>query len=246
MGSDGPAPGSSNAWSDGTPGAWPAASGQTFPPAWGGPAQAPPPPDGILPTLWQVVRAPTSTLRRLADAPPVGKTVGLLIAIYILNGAVLALTGEPGPSFGVDPATGEPMPGPELNWTVIALFLPLAGLAGFLLYTVVVLGLGKLFGGTASFRSLFTALAFASAPPALASLPLQAVPADRLTLALLTMPLFLALAIGSIILSVIAVREAHRLSTGTAIGVVVMMMVATIVLAFAAVLIAVAFLVGGP
>lgn len=170
--------------------------------------------------------------------------MGLLIAIYLANAAVLALVGDPLPTF--EPGTvGEPTPMPSVTWPVVAIFVPILGLGGFLLWTLVLLGLGRLFGGRARFASLFAALAFASAPPAIAGLPLQAIPADRLILALLSLPIFLALGIWSLVLSALAIREAHGISTGAAIGVMVIAFIAAIVVAVIIAFVAIALLVGG-
>ncbi len=192
--------------------------------------------------LLGVVRSPSATLRQVAASPNGPLALGLLVVIYIANGIALSLAGDPVPTFDVDPTTQALTPQPTFTAFTVAVVLPITGILTFSLWTLLLMGLSRLFGGRGSFTSLFCTLVFASAPPAIAALPLQAVPADRVILLLATMPLFLALAVWSIVLMVIAVREARGISTGAAVGTVVIAMVAALVLAFVAAFVLLALL----
>ncbi|MDI7277616.1 MAG: Yip1 family protein [Anaerolineae bacterium] len=165
--------------------------------------------EGVFDWLYGVIAGPVEALRDVAERKPVGWALAVIIGIGALSSMA-----------GVSQASFDALGGIQLEAVLRSL---LSG--GIILCAVgYVIGVGilhlaaLLFGGKGSFAGLFSAVGFAQFP-ALLSLPLMALGrAGGPVVTGLTVAASVGLSLWVVALSVIALREAHTMSTGAAIG----------------------------
>jgi hypothetical protein len=175
-----------------------------------------------------VITRPAATMARIAAARPWQIALALTVAIALISGLV-NLTNPAPAGLGADPnALGADVPSgmvAALNFIRSPLFALVAAVLSpvlLLFLTGIYFLLGRLFGGTGSFSALFSTLAFASVPNLLFA-PLSALlnlGGLSLGINLLRILLNFAFSIWVLVLQVLGVRESLHLSTGRAIGTV--------------------------
>ena len=197
-----------------------------------------PPPGSLGEVLLGVVRSPTTTLRSIAHHPDLRRTLLVVVVLNVVTGVVFVATTQPFPGIEPDPLTRWVVEqrGSALLFAVVA--APVLGAVGYALWAGLATLLARMFGGTGTFVGTFAALVFAGIPPAVLSMVMQMIPATAGPLAALAIiPIGLAVAGWGIVLWVLALREAHALSTGSAVGVAVLLLLAAFVLAMLGVVI---------
>lgn len=176
-------------------------------------------PEGLLESAVGVLNAPTSTLRSLVQHPRISWAVGLTVGLAIISGLAGAASVQAAPPDPLTSVLADLGAGVYVAAVVVA---PIVGLAGLALITAIVLGSARLFGGRPDYAPLFCGLAFTNVPTVLAVpfqlLPLVAGPAG----AVLSGVVGFGLRIWSLVLAVLTVREAAGLSTGKAVGAVLL------------------------
>ncbi len=157
----------------------------------------------------------------MATHPDLRTAVAIVMAINLAGGIVYVLAAQPTPGFEADPFTRWLVEHRGTALLLAAVAGPLLGVLWYSIWTSLVTWLGRAFGGTGTLRGTFAAFAFAGVPPAALGIPLQVVPAVFGPFAMLAVfPLSLVIGGWGIVLSVFAIRESHRISTGSAVGVI--------------------------
>jgi hypothetical protein len=167
--------------------------------------------------VYGVLFDPVNTYRRVADKPPVGLTVALILGLNLL----LAIMGM---------VAGNTMDYADRFMTTMQNMAPMIAILGFIfnaafwfVYSSVLHLIAQFFGGRGDAIATFTAYGLAGLP-ALFLLPLQGLEIifnhSGFFNALSVMG-SLAVAIWGIVLLVIAIREVHHLTTNRAVLVVV-------------------------
>lgn len=176
-------------------------------------------PEGILGRARGVITAPVPTFRGVARDAPLGQALGVVLIVFVLSSVVQSL------GFATDP---EGLPQVPRAMTVVGglvIGLP-AALLSFVVWTALVLLCARLLGGRGDFRGTLSGLGFAYVPVifgvivAALALPVGATAGPVVVLA------FLGTALWSLALDVIAVREVHDVTTGRAVGAVLLPVVA--------------------
>lgn len=189
-----------------------------------------PPPEGFLDTAVGVLSAPVATMRRLTVHPRVGWAIGLTVGLAVLS----TLAGAPGigeaaPGAGITaPAGLDGLGGVILAGSLI--LGPLFALGLLAAWSGILHGLARLLGGVGIYSGAFTGVAFASVPQALGIpfqlLPQLAGPAGAVISSLVSF----ALTVWMAVLTVIAVREGHGITTGRAVAAFVIPLAALLLL----------------
>lgn len=221
------------------------------PPPPGPPAAAPaptptddvPPPGDLLSTLWGVVVRPARTLRQIAVHPDLRRTLLLIVVLNLVVAVVYVAAAQPTPGFEPDPLTRFIVERRGRSFLLGLVLAPTLGVLGYLLWTGLTWLFARMLDGEGSFRATLAALVHAAVPPSIVGIPLQFVPTAWGPMAVLAiLPFLLVLAGWSLVLSVLAIRQAHDLTTGSAIGVVVLLIFTSFVVVILAVIVAVAML----
>lgn len=217
-------------------------------PAEAGQATSGPAPkgEGPLETAVGVLTSPVSTLRGLAAEPRVGWAIGLVVVLGLVSAVEMAgvlASPEPAP-FG--PAA--PAPLEQLRWLALiggAIFLPLLFLGFVAVWSAILHGLARLFGGEGRYRAVFTTVGFASTPQVFTVVGTVLSVTLGLAGDVLSGLLSVGLGVWTAILTVIAVRASHGLSTGRAVAVYLIPLAVLIVLGILVVVLVIALVVGG-
>jgi|GEM_PF-6458127 len=162
----------------------------------------------------QVITEPVAAFQALRERP----AILVSIVLYLISDAALSLVSyefDPSGWMGFPDAT-EPI-SVEPSWTVRGAIL---NLIGIVIGVALIRLAGKLLGGSGTFQGLFTTSAFALVPTVLQA------PAYLLSTALgasdVDMVSYTAVMIWSLVLGVLAIRETERVSTGRAVGILVL------------------------
>jgi len=178
--------------------------------------------EGILETLVGVLARPISTIRSICQQRP----IGWAIIVYVVASLV---------SIVVSIETGvldlEAIGLPDLSMPVI--------LVGTLIFSVVMLAVftaichlaASLLGGKGGYWGLFSGFAFANLPGIFVA-PLAVIGLLPIVGALLSGLGNFAVVVWSLVLSILAVRENYLVSTGRAILIFLLLLVALVVLIF--------------
>lgn len=179
---------------------------------------------GLLETCIDVITDPVATLRAVTWAAPMGWSVIVLLVTGFLGG----LGSDPTASFG-----GEELGGGGALSILGAILAAIVSLIGTAIGAAIIMVTSRMFGGRAGWRNLFAGGAFASVPGAFGVIgaAVAVLGTGGLVLAGL---LSFVLGVWSLVLYVIAVREANRFSTGKAIGAVLIPFAVIVVLAVVA------------
>lgn len=177
--------------------------------------------EGLLETAVGVLIAPVATMRGLVSEPRVGWAVILTVVLALISAVETAgVAGSQAPvAFGPD---GPPGPPQQLRWVMLvggAIFLPLIGLGVLAVWSAILHGVARLLGGVGRYGTVFTTVGFANTPQVFTVLGTLATVTLGLPGQVLSWLLGLGLFLWTAVLSVIAVRESHRLSTGKAVAV---------------------------
>ena len=207
------------------------------------PQEPAPPSDGLLETASGVVTEPVPTLRAVVRSAPLGQAFVVIAAGSCLSAITTVAQLRATPTAGVPPVFSIPE-GPGVL-VVAALLGPILGLISSVIYTAVLQVVALMLGGKGPFKGLFCGLAFASIP-GLFQIPLQlaGIALGPVVQAILGIVTF-AIAIWTIALGVIAVRENNDFSTGRAVAVMLIPMGVLFVLFVGLILLVVVFAVGG-
>lgn len=203
--------------------------------------------EGFLETAVGVLTSPVGTLRGLTSEPRPGWAVLLTIAIALLSAvetAGVAGSGSPSP-FGSEAAPGPPE---QLRWVMLvggAIFLPLVALGVLAVWSAILHGIARLLGGVGRYGTVFTTVGFAQAPQVFTVLGALLAVTVGLVGQVVSWLLGVALFVWSAVLSVIAVRESHRLSTGKAIAVYLIPIAVAVALAIVLIVLIVVLIIGG-
>lgn len=206
-----------------------------------------PGPAGLFELAVAVVTSPTRAFALITRRAPLGWAIILVLTVNALTAATQVASAADSLGGGVAPfASGAPplTLSPTASLLIGVLVGAPAGLAVTAVWTGLVLLFARMLRGTGGYRVTFCGLAFASVPQVLSVI-----------LTLLLLPLgtagtvlggLAALGIGAwtLVLGVMAVRDAHALSTGRASAAVLLPIVAVIVV-IALVVVAVIVLVIG-
>lgn len=203
--------------------------------------------EGLLETAVGVLTSPVATLRGLASEPRAGWAVILTIAIALLSAVETA--GVAG-SAATSPFGPETTPGPpeELRWVILvggATFLPLVALAVLAVWSAILHGIARLLGGVGRYGAVFTTVGFAQTPQVFTVIGTLLTVTVGLIGQVVSGLLGFGLFVWSAILSVIAVRESHRLSTGKAIAAYLIPIGVAIALAILLFVLIVVLIIGG-
>lgn len=209
------------------------------------PAVGEPPTEGLLETAVGVFTSPTQTLRTVTGHPNVWWAITLFVVVGVLTG--IASYAQPDvPQDWMRDFDGADQFG-EFGQTMATIGLVLSPITTPLfgaLIALVLHGMARMFKGEGTYKGMFVGAAFAYLPYSL-TLPLQLLGA-----ALGTAGVILAGMIGFgvwiwvVVLTVVAVRENYRLTTGKAVGVVLIPIAALFLLGLILVAIVVALLFG--
>lgn len=203
--------------------------------------------EGLLETTVGVLTSPVPTMRGLASEPRAGWAVILTVAIALLSAvetAGVAGSGTPSP-FGPE---ATPAPPEQLRWVMLvggAVFLPLVALGVLAVWSAILHGVARLFGGIGRYGSVFTTVGFAQAPQVFTVLGTLLTVTVGLLGQVVSWLLGVGLFVWSAVLSVIAVRESHRLTTGKAVAVYLIPVAVAIALAVLLVVLIVVLIIGG-
>lgn len=165
--------------------------------------------EGVFDWLYGVIVGPSAALRAVAERKPVGWALGVIIGIAALSSTA-----------GLSQASFDALGRVQLEAVLRAL------LSGGVILSVIgyVIGTGILhlaalvFGGKGTFAGLFSAIGFAQFPMIL-SFPLMVLGRVGGPAVMgLTIVGSVGLALWVVALSVVALREAHAMPTGAAIG----------------------------
>ncbi len=180
--------------------------------------------EGVFDWLYGVITRPADALRAVAERKPVGWTLAIVAGTWILSVASALPRMDPGAleRVGLRGATDAALGAFLAAGAALAILACLTGL--------VVLHLAaRLFGGKGTFGGLFCAMGFAAFPLML-SAPLAVIGrAAGPGLAALAALGRLGIALWVAALGVIALKEAHRLTAGVAIGAYVFALVVPLV-----------------
>lgn len=202
--------------------------------------------EGLLETAVGVLTSPVATMRGLASEPRAGWAVILTVAIAVLSAvetAGVAGSGTPAP-FGPE----APGPPEELRWVLLlggAIFLPLVALGVLAVWSAILHGIARLLGGTGHYGTVFTTVGFAQAPQVFTVVGTLLTVTVGLIGQVVSWLLGIGLFVWSAVLSVIAVRESHRLTTGKAIAVYLIPIGIAVALAILLVVLIVVLIIGG-
>lgn len=201
------------------------------------------PPEGLLDAAVAVISEPVITLRRVVAHPNVGWAVIITVIVGALSGAATAA--------GFGGAGGDELQiGTDLErfrgLLVVGGLIggPITSLILLAIWSAIVLGIGRLLKGSGQYQELFTALAFANVPSVL-NVPAQLLALAGTAGAVLSGLASFAIAVWVIVLSVLAVREAHRFSTGRAVATVLIPLAVLFVVVIAFIVFLVVALLGG-
>jgi hypothetical protein len=190
------------------------------PPGEDTPAEAEP--EGLLETAIGVITSPVATMRSLTAAPRLGWAFAVLVAVGILYGiANYAVTDVQAAWFEgfEDPAFTDPA-FERVMAATLAFLTPFFVVAGVAFHALILHGIALLFKGRGAYKGMFVGLSFATIPLVFATpAALLAVVLGMAGLVLWWLATF-GLSIWSFVLSVFAVRENYGLTTGKAVGVV--------------------------
>ena len=184
--------------------------------------------EGFLETSVGVLTEPVQTLRRVTATAPLGWAIGLVAVVFALQSVASTVQLQSGNQSGGLYTFGE---GPAA--LVVALITgPIIGLILLVIGTGILQVTSLIFGGRGPFLGLFCGLAFATIPNVF-QVPLAVVavlggPAGTGVAALVG----IGLSIWPIVLAVIAVRENNSISTGRAVGAVLLPLGVLFVLVF--------------
>ncbi len=185
----------------------------------------------LLENIFGTLFSPASTFRRMLEERTSVTIAAIVVLIAcICSGAGSILTQSVFMSmFAEFPGFEEMMFSPSASMTISVVF-------GFILW-VVIAGIlhvvAKILGGKGAFTEMLVLLGFATLPNIFqAPIGLIAILSGGLTGAFIAIGLGGILAIWVLILDVLAIREAHKFSTGRAIATLVLPFVVLIVLAF--------------
>jgi len=185
----------------------------------------------LLENIFGTLFSPASTFRRMLEERTSVTIAAIVVLIAcICSGAGSILTQSVFMSmFAEFPGFEEMMFSPSASMTISVVF-------GFILW-VVIAGIlhvvAKILGGKGAFTEMLVLLGFAMLPNIFqAPIGLIAFLSGGLTGAFIAIGLGGILAIWVLILDVLAIREAHKFSTGRAIATLVLPFVVLIVLAF--------------
>jgi hypothetical protein len=179
---------------------------------------AAPPDEGLPARAAGVLRRPAATFRSIAHDEPVGQAFAVVVIVTVLLTVVqgFGILADPGATVQTALVT---------LVTGMVIGVPM-GVVFFLLWVGAVLLGAKLFGGTATFPATLAGLGFAYAPLALGGIVAGAALPSGAAAAAIVVLAFLAATLWSFVLDVIAIREIHQMSTGRAVGAVVLPVVA--------------------
>lgn len=216
--------------------------GYGAPPGYG----VPPPDGGLVENAVRVVTSPVDTLRRLTHHP---RTAWAVVVVAII-GALGFVSGAAG--MDTSAAPGDPFaPGPDLGALRGAMIVgglilgPIVAVLSIVVWTAILHGMARLFKGTGTFAGTFSGVSFAYVPSVL-SVPFQLLPLVRgLAGSLLASAVGFAVFVWVLVLDVIAVRECHHLSTGRAVGAVLIPIAVFFVLIVVLVVLVLALVLGG-
>ena len=200
-------------------------------------------PGGLLETAVGVVTEPVPTLRAVVRAAPLGAALLVIVVGSCLSGITTLTQLRATPTAPGAPAF--PIPDGPGVLVAAAVLGPIIGLIASVIYAGILHIVTLMLGGKGPFRGLFCGMAFASIPN-LFQIPLQLLgvalgPVVQATTSIATF----GIAIWTIALGVIAVRENIGFSTGRAVAVVLIPMAVLFILLIGLILLVVVFAVGG-
>lgn len=180
-----------------------------------------------------IVASPVQTLREIVARRPVG--AGLLVMVV-----VAAITGAAsGGSFG-ETFSGQPNFLNIIAGALLGIFLTVPFLA---ISALVVHVVSRLFGGKGSYAGLFAAFGFTSLLN-IFSLPFVVLDIiDIRALSAFALIGQVGLFVWGVVLTAIAIRENYAVTTGVAIGVLLVALIALVLIAFVLIFIAVLLLI---
>jgi hypothetical protein len=190
------------------------------------------PPDGFFATAVGVVVSPSTTLATVVSRQPIGWSIGLLLVVNALTTAAQAASFSATASFG-DPGVAVPTFGLSgAGAILLGVFVGAPfGLAMSAVFAAAVLLFARLLGGDGGYRVTFCGLAFATVPQVFSVIVTALMLPLGVVGSLLGGVLGLAVSIWTLVLAVIAMRHAHHLSTGRAVGAVLLPVAALALLA---------------
>ena len=198
----------------------------------------------LLENIFGTLFSPASTFRRMSEERTAVTTAAIVVLIAcICSGAGGLLTQSAFMSLFAE------LPGfEEMTFSPIA-SMTISVVVGFILW-VVITGIlhvvAKILGGTGAFTEMLVLMGFAMLPNIFqAPIGLIALFYGGLTGAFIAIGLGGILAIWVLILDVLAIREAHKFSTGRAIATLVLPFVVLMVLVFVLIIVAI-FLISMP
>ncbi len=184
--------------------------------------------EGLLETAVSVIAQPVSTLRMVTQQRKLGWAIIVLVVVSLASSLTSAASPTP---FGLGGGTDFPLPVDPSTFRTVALvgaaiLGPLMGLIGLAIAAAIFQILSMILGGKGSYVGLFSGLAFASVPSIIGTpfnlLPLAIGVAGQVLSGLVGFGLF----IWTVVLTVIAIRENHQFSTGRAVAVFLIPVVA--------------------
>lgn len=188
--------------------------------------------DNLFNWLSGVLVAPVSTLKKIAEAKPLGRALLVFVAVSLI-GAIVSVH---------NPQTQELLGqlmadlGVYLSTSFIIISSLVLALLFFLFSAGVMHFVARLFKGAGSFEGLLSAYAFSVFPQVIgAPLNVLATLASPMGLALSGFLSF-ALSIWVLVLGVIALRESHGLTSGKAVGVYLLHLLIIVVISVAVII----------
>lgn len=184
--------------------------------------------EGLLETAVSVVTQPVSALRMVTEQRKLGWAI--IVSLVVSLASSLTSAASPTP-FGWGGGTEFPLPVDSSTFRVFALvgaaiLGPLIGLIGLAIAAGIFQIVSMALGGRGTYVGLFSGLAFASVPSIIGApfnlLPLVIGVGGQVLSGLVGFGLF----IWTAVLTVIAIREDHQFSTGRAIAVFLIPVVA--------------------
>jgi hypothetical protein len=187
---------------------------------------------GFFDTAVGVVTSPAATLRAVVERQPVGWSLALLVVINALTAAAQAASFSAQAAFGGSTLGGPSFGLSGLGAVLLGVFVGApVGVAMTALFTAAVLLFARMLRGSGTYRSTFCGLAFATVPQVFTVIVSAAMVPFGFAGDVLGALLAFGIGIWTLVLSVIAVRHAHGLTTGRAVAAVLLPIAVLILLA---------------
>lgn len=180
-----------------------------------------------------IVTSPVQTLREIVAGRPVGAGLLVMVVVAAITGAASA--NSFGDALSVQPSLLNIIFGALLG---IFITVPVLAVSAFFVHLI-----SRLFGGKGSYTGLFAAFGFTSIIN-IFSLPLVVLDiVDLQALSALALIGQLGLLAWAVVLTVVAIRENYVVTTGVAIGILLVTLIALVLVTFVLVFVVVLLLI---